>query len=67
MRRLLAAALVAATLSAPGTAAAQAIRIGELNSYKTFAAFLEPYRKGMDLAIEEINRAGGIKIGRAHV
>jgi branched-chain amino acid transport system substrate-binding protein len=39
---------------------AQTIRIGELNSYKTFAAFLEPYKKGMELALEEINRAGGI-------
>lgn len=39
---------------------AQTIRIGELNSYKTFPAFLEPYRKGMELALEEINRAGGV-------
>ena len=39
---------------------AQTIRIGELNSYKTFPAFLEPYKKGMELALEEINRAGGV-------
>jgi branched-chain amino acid transport system substrate-binding protein len=39
---------------------AQTIRIGELNSYKAFAAFLEPYRKGWELALEEINRAGGV-------
>jgi branched-chain amino acid transport system substrate-binding protein len=39
---------------------AQTIKIGELNSYKVFPAFLEPYKKGMELAIEEINRAGGI-------
>jgi branched-chain amino acid transport system substrate-binding protein len=45
------------------TAAAQPIRLGELNSYKTFPAFLEPYRKGMDLALEEINAAGGV-LGR---
>src|SRR6202008_2064643 len=38
---------------------AQTIRIGELNSYKVFAAFLEPYKKGMELAVEEINAAGG--------
>ena len=39
---------------------AQTIRIGELNSYKAFAAFLEPYRKGWQLALEEINRAAGV-------
>lgn len=39
------------------------IRIGEINSYKAQAAFLEPYRKGMDLALEEVNAAGGV-LGR---
>ncbi len=39
---------------------AQTIRIGELNSYKVFPAFLEPYKKGMELAIEEINASGGV-------
>jgi branched-chain amino acid transport system substrate-binding protein len=38
---------------------AQSLKIGELNSYKVFPAFLEPYRKGMELAVEEINAAGG--------
>jgi branched-chain amino acid transport system substrate-binding protein len=37
----------------------QALKIGELNSYKVFPAFLEPYKKGMELAVEEINAAGG--------
>jgi branched-chain amino acid transport system substrate-binding protein len=55
-------ALAFAFLSVP--AAAQApIRIGEMNSYKIFAAFLEPYKKGMDLAVDEINAAGGV-LGR---
>jgi branched-chain amino acid transport system substrate-binding protein len=52
-----------ATLLPPVLAGAQPIRIGELNSYKTFPAFLEPYRKGMELAREEINAAGGV-LGR---
>ncbi|HEX6267339.1 MAG TPA: ABC transporter substrate-binding protein [Burkholderiales bacterium] len=39
------------------------VKIGELNSYKVFPAFLEPYRKGMELAVEEINGAGGV-LGR---
>src|ERR1044071_6674369 len=46
-------------LAFPIAAQAQALKIGELNSYKVFAAFLEPYRKGMELAVEEINAAGG--------
>src|SRR5215469_3785572 len=44
-------------------AVAQPIKLGELNSYKTFPAFLEPYRRGMELAVEEINRGGGV-LGR---
>jgi len=36
------------------------IKIGEINSYKAQPAFLEPYKKGMELALEEINGAGGV-------
>ena len=43
--------------------AAQPIRLGELNSYKQFPAFLEPYKKGMELALAEINASGGV-LGR---
>src|SRR5215204_1792269 len=44
-----------------GNAVAQGtIKIGELNSYKSQPAFLEPYRKGWELAIEEINAKGGV-------
>src|SRR5215470_5362089 len=39
------------------------IKVGELNSYKSQPAFLEPYKRGLELAIEEINKAGGI-LGR---
>jgi branched-chain amino acid transport system substrate-binding protein len=46
-----------------GNAFSQNIKIGELNSYKVFPTFLEPYRKGMELAVEEINGAGGV-LGR---
>jgi len=46
------------------TAVAQTpIRIGEINSYKALPAFLEPYKKGMELAVDQINAAGGV-IGR---
>src|SRR5712672_4090641 len=36
------------------------IKIGEINSYSLLPAFTEPYRKGWQLALEEINAAGGI-------
>src|SRR4030088_1655966 len=36
------------------------IKIGEINSYSMLPAFTEPYRKGWQLAVEEINAAGGI-------
>ena len=36
------------------------IKIGEINSYSLLPAFTEPYRKGWQLAVEEINAAGGI-------
>src|SRR5881397_245281 len=39
---------------------AQTIKIGEINSYKVFPAFLEPYKRGMELAIEEVNASGGV-------
>ena len=54
---LLFAALVASS------AGAQTIKIGELNSYKVFPAFLEPYKKGWELALEEVNAKGGV-LGR---
>ncbi|UGV28932.1 ABC transporter substrate-binding protein [Rhodopseudomonas boonkerdii] len=48
-------------LSLTHVAAAQdTIKIGELNSYKTQTAFLDPYKKGWELAIEEINAKGGV-------
>ena len=59
--RFLAALLVVASTIVWSTANAQSvIRIGEINSYKAQPAFLEPYKKGMDLAIDEVNAAGGI-------
>ncbi len=62
MNRFLATAAGALALAA-AAACAQPIKLGELNSYKTFPAFLEPYKKGMELAVEEINGSGGV-LGR---
>jgi branched-chain amino acid transport system substrate-binding protein len=56
------AATAAAIATAPAFAQ-QTIKIGELNSYKAQPAFLDPYKKGWELAIEEINAKGGV-LGR---
>jgi len=55
-------ALAAASIAAISTpvAAQNVIKIGEVNSYKAQPAFLEPYKKGMELAVDEINAAGGV-------
>jgi branched-chain amino acid transport system substrate-binding protein len=56
-------AILAGALSfaaAPPVSAQETIRIGELNSYKSQPAFLEPYKKGLDMAADEINKSGGV-------
>jgi branched-chain amino acid transport system substrate-binding protein len=58
-RSLLAAAALMAAL-VPLASAQAVIKIGEVNSYKVQPAFLEPYKKGMELAVDEINAAGGV-------
>jgi len=50
----------ALALAATSVWAQDVIKIGELNSYKTQPAFLGPYKKGMELAVEQINAAGGV-------
>ena len=42
---------------------AQPIKIGEINSYKALPALMGPYRKGWELAQEEVNAGGGL-LGR---
>ncbi|MEP6607911.1 MAG: ABC transporter substrate-binding protein [Burkholderiaceae bacterium] len=65
-RQLVVASAVAGAASGLGSAVhAQAapIRIGEINSYSTIPQFTLPYRMGWQLALEEINGAGGL-LGR---
>ena len=57
---LLAATAAAVALSFTTARAEGTIKIGEINSYKAQPAFLEPYKKGMELAVEQINAAGGV-------
>ncbi len=60
-------AALAVSVAAPGpTQTARAkdtIRIGELNSYNRMSVFTVPYRNGWQLALDEVNAAGGV-LGR---
>lgn len=51
---------VLAMAAIPAWSAQPVLKIGEINSYKAMPAFLEPYKKGMDLAVEQINAQGGL-------
>ena len=64
-RRNVVTGLAAGSVLAVRPAFAQAgeIKIGEVNSYSGLPAFTEPYRKGIQLAVEEINGKGGV-LGR---
>ena len=56
----LAATSAASVLVGMPAFAQSTIKIGELNSYKAQPAFLDPYKKGWEFAIEEINAKGGV-------
>jgi len=56
-------AAVAATAVVAPALAQSIIKIGELNSYKAAPAFLDPYKRGIELALEEVNASGGV-LGR---
>ncbi len=49
---------LAGVVAAP--AAADTIKIGDINSYKRLPGHTIPYKHGVDLAIEHINGAGGV-------
>ena len=68
-RHFLAATTVAAaSIAAWAPALAQGvIKIGEVNSYKAQPAFLEPYKKGMELAVAEINARLGFNLPASFV
>jgi len=60
LKSLLALAASALVLTGAPAQAQGTIKIGEINSYKAQPAFLEPYKKGWELAVEEVNAAGGV-------
>ena len=53
-------AACSAVFMTPAFGQEKPFKIGEINSYKAYPAFLEPYKKGMELALDEVNAAGGI-------
>lgn len=61
MKRLIATGLLSA--AATTVLAQTPIKIGEINSYSAIPQFTMPYKKGWQLAVEEINAKGGL-LGR---
>jgi branched-chain amino acid transport system substrate-binding protein len=54
------AGALAAGAAGMASAAAQDIKIGEINSYTSQPAFTAAYKKGWELAVKEINDKGGV-------
>ncbi len=61
MKQLIAGFL--SLLGACALAQGSPIKIGEINSYSSMPQFTTPYRQGWQLAVDEINAAGGL-LGR---
>ena len=62
-RRVLLAAGSASLLARPALLRAQSsapIRIGEINSYSSQPEFTQPYRKGWEMALSQLNDLGGL-------
>ncbi|WP_417518706.1 ABC transporter substrate-binding protein [Minwuia sp.] len=63
-RGAVAALIGAASVVALGTGAVAQetgpVKIGEINSYSAYPAFTEPYKKGWQMGLDEINAAGGV-------
>ena len=63
-RRFLVLIIAGLTLWSAAPAAAQTIKLGDINSYSGIGApFTGPYRAGVEMAVEEINAKGGV-LGR---
>ena len=57
---VLAVAVAFGFMSVAAMADSHTIKIGEINHYKRMAAFANPYRNGIELALEQVNKAGGV-------
>lgn len=59
-RRMLLATATVLALAPVAAMAQETIKIGEINHYKRLAAFADPYKKGIELALAEVNADGGV-------
>lgn len=57
---LLSAMLMYASWTAPSVFARNVIKVGDIQTYSKLTSFTFPYRNGWQLALEEINEAGGV-------
>ena len=57
---LLTVMLTLASGITPAVFAADSIKVGEIQTYSQLTNFTFPYRNGWQLALEEINKAGGV-------
>lgn len=62
IRRTIAALVCGVLLSGLSANAAETVRVGEINSYSRIPSFTESYRKGWQLAVEQVNARGGVQI-----
>lgn len=61
LKKWFVAGFAATAIAATGVvSAADTIKIGEINHYKRMAAFAGPYKQGIELALDEVNSAGGV-------
>ncbi len=60
LRRTVLATAAAMALAPAAGFAQETIKVGEINHYKRMAAFAEPYKMGIELALSEINEDGGV-------
>jgi len=60
LKALLGVATLATLPLSTAATAQEAIIVGEINHYKRLAAFAGPYKQGIELALEEVNAAGGV-------
>lgn len=67
MRLTIMATAMATAAGLSFAAHADTIKIGEINSYKVVPAFLTPYKNGWNLALDQINAAGGINGNKLEV
>ncbi len=54
------AAVAAVGLGSFAAQASETIKVGDINHYKRLAFLAQPYKKGLDLAVSEINADGGV-------